>query len=67
MGLLSLKHKYPKDRIERACLKAINYDTCSYSIIQNMLKNNVDLEPDIELIKHEVKRHDNLRETFNYK
>lgn len=67
MGILSLKNKYSKDRIERACLKAINYDTCSYSIIQNMLKNNVDLEPDIEIIKHEVKRHNNLRESNIYK
>ena len=67
MGLLSLKNKYPKDRIERACLKAINYDTCSYSIIQNMLKNNIDLEPDIELIKHEVKQHSNLRKSSIYK
>ena len=67
MGILSLKNKYTKERIERACLKAISYDQCSYSIIQNILKNNIDLEPDIKLIKHEVKQHNNLREISNYK
>lgn len=66
-GIISLKHKYPKDRIEAACEKALAYDICSYRIIENILKNHIDMEPVQEQIKHEIKPHGNLRSAGNYK
>jgi transposase len=66
-GIISLKHKYPTQRIEAACEKALVYDICSYRIIENILKNHIDMEPVQEQIKHEIKPHGNLRSTGNYK
>ena len=66
-GIISLKHKYPKERIEAACEKALAYDICSYRIIENILKNHTDMEREQEQIKHEIKPHGNLRSAGNYK
>lgn len=66
-GIISLKHKYPKERIEAACEKALAYDICSYRIIENVLKNHTDMEPVQEQVKHQIKPHGNLRSTVNYK
>ena len=66
-GIISLKSKYPKERIEAACKKALQYDICSYRIIENILKNHADLEPEQEEIKHKIKPHGNLRSAANYK
>lgn len=66
-GIISLKHKYPTQRIEAACEKALAYDICSYRIIENILKNHTDMEPGQQQIKHEIKPHGNLRSAGNYK
>lgn len=66
-GIISLKHKYPPERIEAACQKALGYDTCSYRIIENILKNQADKEPVQEEMEHEIKPHGNLRSAENYK
>ena len=66
-GIISLKNKYPKERIETACEKALAYDICSYRIIENILKNNTDMEPEQKQIKHKIKPHGNLRIAGNYK
>jgi hypothetical protein len=62
-----LKHKYPKERIEAACEKALAYNICSYKIIENILKNNTDMESEQGQIKHKIKPHGNLRIAGNYK
>ena len=66
-GIISLKNKYPKERIEAACEKALAYNICSYKIIENILKNNTDMEHGEEQIKHKIKPHGNLRIAGNYK
>ncbi len=66
-GIIALKHKYTKERVEAACKKALAYDLCSYKIIENMLKNKSDQEPETLQIKHEIKTHSNLRKASNYK
>ncbi|MBC8179494.1 transposase [candidate division KSB1 bacterium] len=66
-GIISMKHQYPKERVEAACKKALQYDICSFKIIDNILKNNADLEPQPQQIEHEIKPHSNLRNTSNYK
>ena len=47
--------------------KALAYYICSYRIIENILKNHIDMEPVQEQIKHEIKPHGNLRSAGNYK
>jgi hypothetical protein len=66
-GIISLKHKYPIQRIEAACQKALAYDICSYQIVETILKNHTDMETEQEPIKHQIKPHSNLRSTVNYK
>jgi len=66
-GIIALKHKYPKERIETACEKALAYDICSYRIIENILKNHTDMESEQEQIEHKIKPHGNLRIAGNYK
>ena len=65
-GIIALKHKYTKERVEAACKKALTYDLCSYKIIENMLKNKVGQEPETPQLKHEIKEHSNLRKAGNY-
>ena len=66
-GVIALKHKYPIQRVEAACKKALNYDICSYRIIENILKNKADQEQETQQLKHEIKPHINLRGISNYK
>jgi hypothetical protein len=66
-GIIAMKHQYPKERVEAACKKALQYDICSFKIIDNILKNNTDLEPQPQQIEHDIKPHSNLRNTGNYK
>jgi transposase len=66
-GIIAMKHQYPKERVEAACKKALQYDICSFKIIDNILKNNADLEPQPQQIEHDIKPHSNLRNTGNYK
>jgi len=66
-GIISLKKSYPVQRIEKACLKALDYHICSFKTIETILKNNADLEPDTEPVEHIIKPHENLRSTSNYK
>ncbi len=66
-GIIAFQHKYPKDRIESACERAMQYDLCSFKIIDNILKNNADLEQKESLLQHQIGPHQNLRNTSNYK
>jgi len=43
MGILQFSKKYSPDRLEMACLKAKELNSCSYSTISNILKNGQDM------------------------
>ena len=45
MGLLQLSKKYSRDRLEKACSKAIIMHSYSYTTVANILKNGQDLLP----------------------
>jgi transposase/biotin operon repressor len=66
-GIISLKHKYTRERVEAACKKALDYDICSYKTIETILKNNADMEPQQDDVIHKIKPHSNLRKAGNYK
>jgi hypothetical protein len=42
-GILSLKRHYPPSRIEEACSLAIGFSWCSFKTIENILRNDYDL------------------------
>jgi len=66
-GIVSLKSAYPKERIEKACTKALDYHICSMKIIETILKNRADIEITSETVEHQIKPHKNLRPASNYK
>ena len=41
-AILRLAEKYSNDRLEAACLRAVEYDNYAYKAISNILKNNLD-------------------------
>lgn len=66
-GIISLSNAYPRDRIEKACTKALEYHICSMKIIETILKNRADIETNPESVEHKIKPHKNLRPASNYK
>lgn len=66
-GIIALRHKYNRERVEAACKKALSYDICSYKTIETILKNNTDLELQQDDVTHKIKPHSNLRKAGNYK
>jgi transposase len=44
LGVMRLRERYPDERIERACLRALTLRAVSYRSVQAILKNNRDRE-----------------------
>lgn len=66
MGIVHLTRLYDRERIERACHRALAAQHCSYRIIENMLRNGVDqLEIDLRDNNH-IPSHDNIRGSDYY-
>lgn len=65
-GILSFAHAYDKERLERACKRALQYHKASYHTIANILKNRLDMEgfsaEEVPVIPH----HDNIRGAAHY-
>lgn len=52
MGILSLAKKYSALRVEKACSRALYYDTVRYMSIKNILEKNLDLIPEEQPATH---------------
>jgi hypothetical protein len=48
LGILRLRDRYPDERIERACSRALKFRTLSRRSIEAILKNNRDRDVDDE-------------------
>jgi hypothetical protein len=48
-ALLFLTRKYPKERVEAACRRAIFYDTPNYSSIKSILVKELDLKEQVNV------------------
>lgn len=44
-ALIRLAHRYSTDRLERACERALRYDTANYRSVKEILKKNMDMLP----------------------
>lgn len=62
LGILRLKDKYSKERLEKACEISLASYVINYQTINNILKNNRDrLEPELLQIGITQKQHANIR------
>jgi len=68
-GIISLKRKFSRERLEAACEKALNSDLqyYSYKLIENILKNKTDQEAETQEVTHNIDGHENLRNSNIYK
>ena len=67
-GILHLVKTYGKERVDKACLRAVYHDAYSYQMIKNILKNRMDeqaIEDPQEKQSH-IPFHENIRGKENY-
>ena len=48
LGIIRMANRYPHDRLNTACERALKYRSLSYRAVSDILKNNADKMPDIE-------------------
>ena len=48
LGIIRLANRYPWDRLNTACERALKYRSLSYRAVSDILKNNADKMPDVE-------------------
>jgi len=61
-GIQRLAKVYGADRLKAACIRAMTYDQYGFSVLENILKQNLDNQPTLELIVTTgLDNHDNLR------
>lgn len=48
-GVISLARKYPKDRVDKACKRALVYNSITYKAVQGILEKNLDLSQQEDL------------------
>ncbi len=62
LGIIMFTKQYSPEQIDKACKKAMPYPSCSFYIIENILKNKLENEPDLftEQSTH-ISPHENLR------
>jgi transposase len=61
LGLLRLRKKYPQERIERACARALKYRACTYKSVAAILANNLDGKDLVEESQRSLPLHRNVR------
>ncbi|MDD1422378.1 IS21 family transposase, partial [Dolichospermum sp. ST_sed1] len=63
MGIIRLEKKYGKNRLEQACLKAINFQSYSYHNVNSILEGGFDKIPQVEKTRNKSINHGNIRGT----
>jgi transposase len=65
LGLIRLKDKYGKERLETASTLALQSNSLTYSTIANILSNNMDKQSE-ENKSYSIPRHSNIRGSESY-
>ena len=65
MGIIQLHRQYGSDRLNKACMKALQAGTYSYHRIHNILKNNLEQEQ-VEPDQSSIPKHENTRGASYY-
>jgi transposase len=67
LGVIRLRERYPTERLERACARALKYGTLNRRSIDAILRNNLDSDPDEpEAPQLALPLHGNLRGSGYY-
>lgn len=66
LGILRLKEKYSKERLEAACKRALLGSSINYKTISNILSSGMDKLPFMEENILTIPFHDNIRGAANY-
>jgi transposase len=66
LGVLSLGQKYGVERLEAACARALKHGATSWTSVQAILKNGLDLEPASAQRVLDLPDHENLRGAAYY-
>jgi transposase len=70
LGIIQLSRSYGSERLNNACKRALDTDSCSYLRIKNILKNNMDRLPlsddKVEALKPHIPLHNNIRGASAY-
>lgn len=61
MGVLQLRKNYGKDRIEKACQRALAYNAISYHSLKSILERNLDQQPQNNTKSLTIPMHENIR------
>ena len=61
MGIIRLGKAVGHPRLEAACRRALHFDTCSYTSIKSILKNNLEAQPLEQELPLPSPTHENLR------
>jgi hypothetical protein len=65
--VLSLEKKFSKERLEKACERALVYQATSYQFIRNILEKELDrLEPEMLIDPCFIPCHENIRGAAAY-
>jgi hypothetical protein len=60
LGVIHLKSKYQKQRIDNACKIAVENSLSRYINIKNILENNADIKSD-DTLGSKIPKHNNIR------
>jgi hypothetical protein len=70
MGILQMSKKVGKDRLEKACQRALYYGNYGYGVIKLILEKKLDMEPlqiELDLDQYRIGDHENIRGSSYYK
>jgi transposase len=67
LGVLSLEKKYSKERLIKACQRALIFGVINYKIVQNILERKLDCFEEEESNTLFIPDHDNIRGSMYYK
>jgi hypothetical protein len=61
MGIIRLGKAVGSQRMEAACRRALHFNTCSYTSLKSILKNNLEAQPLEQELPLPSPVHENLR------
>jgi transposase len=66
LGIIRLENKYSADRLNLACLRALEYRAYSYQSVVNILQKELDKQTTLTPVKTTVINHENIRGSNYY-
>lgn len=61
LGILTFEKKVGRERLIKACKRALDVQSYSYKVIQNILEQNLDLIDDEQPVNIDLPQHNNIR------